>query len=63
MENRESNLGPIMPYGLAIREARASGDTARIQQAAEHARGWLKEHPGHEKHGEVQAALRELEES
>lgn len=63
MENRESNLGPIMPYGLAIREAQASGDSARIRQTTEHARRWLQDNPGHEKHGEVQAALRELEES
>lgn len=62
-ENRESHTGPIMPYGVAIREAMSSGDTARIKQTAEHARRWLSENAGHEKHGEVQAALRELDES
>ncbi|HYW10985.1 MAG TPA: DUF1843 domain-containing protein [Longimicrobium sp.] len=63
MENRESNLGSNMPYGAAIREAQASGDSARIHQATEHARRWLQDNAGHEKHGEVKAALRELEES
>jgi hypothetical protein len=62
-ENREPHTGPIMPYGVAIREAQASGDTARIQQTADHARRWLSENAGHEKHGEVQAALHELDES
>lgn len=63
MDDRESNLGPIMPYGLAIREAQASGDAARIQQTADHAQRWLKDNPGHASFGEVQAALRELNES
>ncbi len=63
MENRESHAGSNMPYGAAIREAQASGDTARIQQTTEHARRWLQDNPGHEKHGEVHAALRELDEA
>jgi hypothetical protein len=62
-ENRESHTGPIMPYGVAIREAQSSGDAARIQQTADQARRWLSDNAGHEKHGEVQAALRELEQS
>lgn len=63
MENRESNLGPTMPYGVAIREAQASGDAARIQQTTDHARRWLQDNAGHEKFGEVQAALRVLDAS
>ena len=59
----ESNLGPTMPYGVAIREAQASGDSTRVQQTAEYARRWLQDNAGHEKFGEVQAALRELNES
>jgi hypothetical protein len=62
-ENRESNLGPMPPYGAAIREAVSSGDSARINQAAEHARRWLSENPGHAGHGEVQAELRKLSEA
>ena len=62
-ENRDSSMGPLPPYGTAIREAMSSGDTTRIHQAKEHARRWLSENPGHEKHGEVQAALRELDAS
>lgn len=62
-DSRESSLGPMPPYGTAIREAVSAGDTARIQQVAEHARRWLSENPGHEKHGEVQAELRKIDES
>ena len=62
-ENRDSSMGPLPPYGTAIREAMSSGDTTRIRQAADHARRWLSENPGHARHGEVQAALRELDES
>jgi hypothetical protein len=62
-ENRESSMGPLPPYGTAIREAVSSGDDARIRQAAEHARRWLSENPGHAKHGEVQAELRKIDES
>jgi hypothetical protein len=62
-ESNESNFGPVKPYGPAIREAVASGDKARIRQAAEQGRSWLAANPGHENHGDVQAALRELDES
>jgi hypothetical protein len=62
-ENRESNTGPIMPYGVAIREAQGSGDATRIQQTVEQARRWLSDNPGHANQGEVQAALREIDES
>jgi hypothetical protein len=57
----DSHFGPIMPYGVAIREAAASGDKAKLQQAITHARGWLEKNPGHEKQGEVHEALREVE--
>lgn len=63
MAENESHTGPIMPYGVAIREATASGDAARIRQMAEHARAWLTSNAGHESVAEVEAALRELESS
>lgn len=56
----DSNFGPVKPYGVAIREAVASGDTARMRQVQEHARKWLSDHPGDAAQGEVHAALREL---
>ena len=58
-----SYTGPILPYGAPIREAIASGDQARMRKAAENARHWLEQNPGHEKQGDVHAALRELEEA
>lgn len=61
--SRESNVGNNMPYGSAIREAVASGDKNRIRQAAEQGMRWLAANPGHENHGDVQAALRELDEA
>ena len=63
MSDQESFQGPVKPYGVAIRDAAASGDETRIRQVAEHARRWLAENPGHENHGEVQAELRKLDES
>lgn len=62
-ESNESNFGPVKPYGAAIREAVASGDKARIRQAAEQGMRWLAANPGHENHGDVQKALRELDEA
>lgn len=35
-------MHPIPPYGVAIQEAMASGDTARMQQVARDAEEWLK---------------------
>ncbi|HEX6911103.1 MAG TPA: DUF1843 domain-containing protein [Longimicrobium sp.] len=60
-ESSASNVGPIPPYGVAIREAMASGEASRISAVAQQAMRWLAANPGHEKHGEVQAALRELD--
>jgi hypothetical protein len=57
----EHHFGPIPPYGVAIREAAASGDAGRRQAVVEAARRWLQDNPGHEKQGEVHAALREAE--
>lgn len=57
----EHNFGPIPPYGVAIREAMASGDATRQRTVVEAARKWLQDNPGHEKQGEVHAALREAE--
>ena len=35
-------MNPIPPYGVAIQEAMASGDNARMQQVAQQAEEWLK---------------------
>jgi Domain of unknown function (DUF1843) len=58
-----SHTGPILPYGAPIREAIASGDTTRMREIGESSRRWLSDNPGHEKQGEVHAALRELDEA
>lgn len=62
MVDSSANFGPIIPYGAPIRQAMASGDTTQMRQVGESARQWLKDNPGHEKQGEVHAALRELDE-
>jgi hypothetical protein len=49
-------MHPIPPYGVAIQEAIASGDNARMQQAAQDAEKWLKQAD------EVRAALAQLRE-
>lgn len=59
----QSVSGPVPPYGPPIREAIASRDTTRMRQAGENARRWLKENPGHAEFGQVQAALRELDDA
>jgi Domain of unknown function (DUF1843) len=59
----QSNVGIVMPYGPAIRDAVASGDQARMRQAKENARRWLEQNPGHANQGDVHAALRELDEA
>jgi hypothetical protein len=56
----DSYFGPIPPYGVAIREAAAGGDSARLGEVTAQARRWLSENAGHANFGEVQAALREL---
>ncbi|HEX6911102.1 MAG TPA: DUF1843 domain-containing protein [Longimicrobium sp.] len=61
-DNLGANVGSNMPYGVAIREAMASGEASRISAVAQQALRWLAANPGHEKHGEVKAALRELDE-
>lgn len=53
--------GPTVPYGTPIREAAASGDTARMQQQAQSARAWLAANPGHASTADVTAALAELD--
>ena len=60
-DSSASNFGPVKPYGVAIREATASGDTARMRKAGEQARQWLADNPGDDAQGEVHAALRELD--
>ena len=52
--------GPMIPYGTPIREAAASGDTARMQQQASSAREWLASNPGHPSAPDVSTALAEL---
>jgi hypothetical protein len=54
-------IGPTMPYGTAIREATATGDTLQMQQAADNAYRWLAENPGHPATDDVRAALAELD--
>jgi len=36
-------MHPVPPYGVAIQEAIASGDTARMQQVAQQAEAHIKE--------------------
>jgi hypothetical protein len=60
-ESSASNVGPIPPYGVAIREAMTSGQASRISAVAQQAMRWLSENPAHPSAGEVQAALRELD--
>ncbi|HEX6041145.1 DUF1843 domain-containing protein [Longimicrobium sp.] len=57
----DHHFGPIPPYGVAIREAMASGDSSRSRAVIDAAKRWLQDNPGHEKQGEVHAALREAE--
>ena len=54
-------IGPTYPYGVAIREAIATGDTVQMQSAAADANRWLAENPGHPATEDVRAALVELE--
>jgi hypothetical protein len=63
MSQNESVQGTVMPYGVAIREAAASGDESRIRQVSQQARQWLKDNPSHANQGEVHAALREVDEA
>lgn len=54
-------IGPTYPYGVAIREAVATGDTVQMQAAADNAYRWLAENPGHAAADDVRAALGELD--
>lgn len=54
-------IGPTYPYGVAIREAIATGDTVQMQSAASDANRWLAENPGHPATEDVRAALAELD--
>jgi hypothetical protein len=60
MADSSANFGSVPPYGAPIRQAIASGDTTQMRQVGDNARQWLKDNPGHERQGEVHAALREL---
>ena len=60
-ESSASNVGPIPPYGVAIREAMSSGEASRISSVAQQAMRWLSQNPDHPSVSEVQAALRELD--
>lgn len=61
--SRASHFGPVKPYGVAIQDAVASGDTVRMRQVKEQARQWLADNPGDPAQGEVHAALRKLDEA
>lgn len=50
-------MGVMMPYGVAIREALASNDLAKMQAIAEQAKQTIKEQ------GDLAAALLELQEA
>ena len=54
-------IGPTMPYGTAIRDATARGDTAQMQLQADNAYRWLAQNPGHPNTEDVRVALGELE--
>jgi hypothetical protein len=56
-------VGPVKPYGPPIRDAVASGDTARMQRVGDNARRWLAENGHHKDVAEVRAALAELDAS
>jgi Domain of unknown function (DUF1843) len=47
-------MGVMMPYGVAIREAIASNDLAKMQAVAEHAKQTIKDQ------GDLGSALLEL---
>lgn len=63
MSDSISGPGDVKPYGTAIRDAVASGDTTRMRQVSESARRWLEQNPGHADQGEVHKHLRELDDS
>jgi hypothetical protein len=54
-------IGPTMPYGTAIRQATATGDTVQMQQASANAYQWLAANPGHPNTEDVRVALGELD--
>lgn len=54
-------IGPTMPYGTAIRQAQATGDTVQMQAAADNGYQWLAQNPGHPNAEDVRIALAELE--
>ncbi len=54
-------IGPTYPYGVAIREAIATGDTVQMRAASDSAHRWLAENPGHPAADDVRTALAELD--
>jgi hypothetical protein len=62
MADSSASFGSVPPYGVPIRQAIASGDATQMRQIRDGAQQWLRANPGHERQGEVHAALRELEE-
>jgi hypothetical protein len=54
-------IGPTMPYGTAIRQAAATGDTVQMRQASDNAYQWLAANPGHPNAEDVRIALGELD--
>ncbi|HEX8395228.1 MAG TPA: DUF1843 domain-containing protein [Longimicrobium sp.] len=61
MVSTDPIIGPIKPYGPPIRDAVASGDTARMRRVGDNARLWLQQNPDHKDAGEVRAALADLD--
>lgn len=49
------------PYGAAMRDAIASGDSSRLRQVSEQARTWLSSNGDHPEAGEVKRLLGELD--
>jgi Domain of unknown function (DUF1843) len=49
------------PYGAAMRDAIASGDSTRLSQVSERARTWLSENGDDPEAGEVKRLLGELD--
>ncbi len=61
MVSTDPIIGPIKPYGPPIRDAVASGDTARMRRVSDNAHLWLRQNPDHKDAVDVRAALAELD--
>jgi len=50
----QTHTPAVPPYGVAIHQAIATGDLARMREMAQHAQNWIAEH------GDLSAALETL---